>query len=111
MSFPELTFPFASLDLARAAQGVVLQETAHRGRPQRRVALAIALVACCDFNIAAEHTRFSCEVFRGSYPDVGWLPLYLQLPMRVIEKLWLMGGWMDAEQLSSSSSCSACCAR
>ena len=59
---------------------------------------AFALVACCDFNIAAAGTRFSCEVFKGSYPYMEWLPLYLQLPMRVIEKLWLMGGWMDAEQ-------------
>jgi enoyl-CoA hydratase/carnithine racemase len=59
---------------------------------------AFALVACCDFNIAAAGTRFSCEVFRGTYPDVEWLPLYLQLPMRVIEKLWLVGGWMDADQ-------------
>jgi enoyl-CoA hydratase/carnithine racemase len=59
---------------------------------------AFALVACCDFNIAATGTRFSCEVFRGTYPDVEWLPLYLQLPMRVIEKLWLVGGWMDAAQ-------------
>jgi enoyl-CoA hydratase/carnithine racemase len=58
----------------------------------------IALVACCDFNIAATGTRFSCEVFKGTYPDVEWLPLYLQLPMRVIEKLWLVGGWMDADQ-------------
>src|SRR5215468_2165751 len=61
-------------------------------------ASAIALVACCDFNIAATGTRFSCDVFKGTYPDVEWLPLYVQLPMRVIEKLWLMGGWMDAEQ-------------
>ena len=59
---------------------------------------AFALVACCDFNIAADGTRFSCEVFRGSSPGVEWLPLYFQLPMRVIEKLWLMGGWMDAAQ-------------
>jgi enoyl-CoA hydratase/carnithine racemase len=59
---------------------------------------AIAIVACCDFNIAAPGTRFSCEIFKGTYPDIEWLPLYLQLPMRVIEKLWLMGGWMDAEQ-------------
>ena len=59
---------------------------------------AIALVACCDWNIAASGTKFSCEVFRGTYPDIPWLPLYLQLPMRVIEKLWLVGGWMDAEQ-------------
>lgn len=59
---------------------------------------ALALVACFDFNIAATGTRFSCEVFKGSYPYVDWLPLYAQLPMRVIEKLWLMGGWMDADQ-------------
>jgi enoyl-CoA hydratase len=59
---------------------------------------AFAIVACCDFNIAAPGTRFSCEVFKGSYPFIDWLPLYVQLPMRVIEKLWLMGGWMDAEQ-------------
>ncbi|HTH27804.1 MAG TPA: enoyl-CoA hydratase/isomerase family protein [Sphingobium sp.] len=59
---------------------------------------AFAIIACCDFNIAAAGTRFSCEVFKGSYPAMEWLPLYLQLPMRVIEKLWLMGGWMDAEQ-------------
>jgi enoyl-CoA hydratase/carnithine racemase len=59
---------------------------------------AFAIVACCDFNIAAPGTKFSCEIFKGSYPYIDWLPLYLQLPMRVIEKLWLMGGWMDAEQ-------------
>ena len=59
---------------------------------------AFAIVACCDFNIASPGTKFSCEVFKGSYPYVDWLPLYAQLPMRVIEKLWLMGGWMDAEQ-------------
>lgn len=59
---------------------------------------AIAIVACCDFNIAAHGTRFSCEVFRGSYPYIDWLTLYIQLPMRVIEKLWLLAGWMDAEQ-------------
>lgn len=59
---------------------------------------ALAIVACCDFNIAARGTRFSCEVFRGSYPYIDWLPLYMQLPMRVIEKLWLMAGWMDADQ-------------
>lgn len=59
---------------------------------------AIALVGCCDFNIATAGTRFSCEAFAGHYPEIVWLPLYAQLPMRVIEKLWLVGGWMDAEQ-------------
>ena len=39
-SFPALTFPFASPSISPgAAQGVVLQETAHRGRPQLRGAL------------------------------------------------------------------------
>lgn len=59
---------------------------------------AFAIIACCDFNIAAAGTRFSCEVFKGSYPYIDWLTLYMQLPMRVIEKLWLMGGWMDAAE-------------
>jgi enoyl-CoA hydratase len=59
---------------------------------------ALAIVACCDFNIAAAGMRFSTEVFKGSYPYIDWLPLYMQLPMRVIEKLFLMGGWMDADQ-------------
>jgi enoyl-CoA hydratase/carnithine racemase len=61
---------------------------------------AIGIVCCSDFIIAAEGTRFSCEIFRGggARPGMEWLPLYVQLPMRVIEKLFLLGGWMDAEQ-------------
>jgi enoyl-CoA hydratase len=61
---------------------------------------AVAIVSCSDFIIAAADTRFSFEIFRGhsSRPGMEWVPLYVQLPMRVIEKLFLLGGWMDAEQ-------------
>ena len=59
---------------------------------------AFSLVSCADFIIAAEGTRFSLEVFKGVAPSYRWLPLYQQLPMRVIEKLFLLGGWMDAEE-------------
>lgn len=61
---------------------------------------AIGLVCCSDFIIAATGTRFGCEMYRGSgsRPGMEWLPLYVQLPMRVVEKLFLLGGWMDAEQ-------------
>ncbi|WP_194904586.1 enoyl-CoA hydratase/isomerase family protein [Catenulispora rubra] len=61
---------------------------------------AIGLVACSDFIIAATGTRFGCEMYRGrgARPAMEWLPLYVQLPMRVVEKLFLLGGWMDAEQ-------------
>jgi enoyl-CoA hydratase/carnithine racemase len=63
-------------------------------------AYAIALVGCCDFAIAAEGTRFSNEIFRlgSAAPELGWLPLYHQLPMRVVKKLFLVGGWMAARE-------------
>src|SRR4029079_12437266 len=48
--------------------------------------------------IAAEGTRFGNEIFRGAPVHTDWMPLFMQLPMRVIEKMWLMGGWMDADQ-------------
>ncbi len=58
------------------------------------------LVSCSDFNIAAEGTRFGFEIFRkqGVAPGFYWLPMYVQLPMRVMEKIFLMGGWMDAQE-------------
>jgi enoyl-CoA hydratase/carnithine racemase len=59
---------------------------------------AIGLVACADFVIAAEGTRFSLEVFKGAPPTWRWLPLYLYFPPRVMEKLFLMGGWLDAAE-------------
>jgi enoyl-CoA hydratase/carnithine racemase len=100
-SFPDLTFPHASPSKGPAFPRAWYFRKPLIGAVHGFVgAYAIALVGCCDFTIAAEGTRFSCEIFRlsGSSPDVGWLPLYVQLPMRVIEKLWLLGGWMDAEQ-------------
>lgn len=100
-SFPDLTFPHST-----PSKGPDFPRAWYFRKPLIGAihgfvgAYGIALVGCCDFTIAATGTRFSCEIFRiaGSAPDVGWLPLYLQLPMRVIEKLWLLGGWMDAEQ-------------
>jgi enoyl-CoA hydratase/carnithine racemase len=98
-SFPELTFPEASPSIEpRLPRAWYFRKPLIGAAHNYAGPYAVAILGCCDFNIAAEHTRFSCEIFQGAYPDIGWLPLYLQLPMRVMEKLWLMGGWMDAEQ-------------
>jgi 2-(1,2-epoxy-1,2-dihydrophenyl)acetyl-CoA isomerase len=100
-SFPNLTFPHAHPTISPRLPRAWYFRKPLIGAIHRFVgAYGLALAGCCDFNIAATGTRFSCEIFRlsGSAPDIGWLPLYLQLPMRVIEKLWLLGGWMDAEQ-------------
>jgi len=51
-----------------------------------------------DFIIAAEGTRFSFEQTRQSARGVGGEPLFLQIPMRVLKKLMMMGGWFDADQ-------------
>lgn len=64
-------------------------------------AAGIALVSCADFIIAGEGTRFGYEIGRGSgssAPPAFWSQLYVQLPMRAMEKLFLMGGWMDARE-------------
>jgi enoyl-CoA hydratase len=98
-SFPALTFPHSQPSVHPKFPRAWYFRKPLIGAVHNYVGpYAFALVGCCDFNIAAVGTRFSCEVFKGTYPDIGWLPLYVQLPMRVIEKLWLMGGWMDAEQ-------------
>jgi enoyl-CoA hydratase/carnithine racemase len=55
-------------------------------------------IATCDFLIAAEGTRFGFEQVRMGAESSGGTILNLQLPMRVIKKLWLMGGWFDAEK-------------
>lgn len=49
-----------------------------------------------DFIIAAEGTKFAFEMYRGG----GSAPTFLSLlfPMRVAKKLFMMGGWFDAEQ-------------
>jgi enoyl-CoA hydratase/carnithine racemase len=55
------------------------------------------LLDAFDFVIAAENTRFSREQARmGSGAAGGYLTPFL-LPMRVINQLWLLGGWMDAQ--------------
>ncbi|MEN2740606.1 enoyl-CoA hydratase/isomerase family protein [Microbacterium sp. X-17] len=59
---------------------------------------ALAWISHCDWVIAAEGTKFSCEVSRPTAPMLPWLPLYQLLPVRVIKKLFLLGGWMDAEE-------------
>jgi enoyl-CoA hydratase/carnithine racemase len=62
---------------------------------------ANALIAPCDFVIAASGTKFSFETMRFGAAGPPWGPYAImayQLPMRVINKLWLMGGWFDAEQ-------------
>jgi enoyl-CoA hydratase/carnithine racemase len=54
------------------------------------------LVASCDFVIAAEDTRFSFEQARmGSSQPMDPIVSFA-LPMGVVKKLWLMGGWFDA---------------
>jgi enoyl-CoA hydratase len=61
---------------------------------------ANAILLTCDFVIAATGTRFGFEQARiGVGPIFGtYVLMYFHFPMRVIEKLWLAGGWMDAEQ-------------
>lgn len=56
------------------------------------------LIAGCDFVIAAEGTRFSFEQTRMGGGAAGGTILNFQLPMRVVKKLWLMGGWFDTEK-------------
>ncbi len=59
---------------------------------------ASMLLGNFDFIIAAEGTKFSFEQTRQSARGVGGEPLHMQLPMRVLKKLMMMGGWFDAEQ-------------
>jgi enoyl-CoA hydratase/carnithine racemase len=55
------------------------------------------LIASCDFVIAAEDTRFSFEQARlGSAQPMDPI-ISFALPMGVVKKLWLMGGWFDAD--------------
>ncbi|MEN2738711.1 enoyl-CoA hydratase/isomerase family protein [Microbacterium sp. X-17] len=59
---------------------------------------ALAILSWCDWVIAAEGTRFSFEISRSSAPQLPFVPLYELLPIRVLKKLFLFGGWMDADQ-------------
>jgi len=59
---------------------------------------ALGFLGFCDFVIAAKGTRFSYEASRfGGDGNLFWI-LSLQLPMRVIKKMYMMGGWFDADQ-------------
>ena len=51
-----------------------------------------------DFIIAGEGTRFSFEQTRQSARGVGGEPFHLQVPMRVLKKMIMLGGWFDADQ-------------
>jgi enoyl-CoA hydratase/carnithine racemase len=100
-SFPDIVYPRASPSVPPALpRAWYFRKPLIAGVHGFAGAYAVALVGCCDFAIAAEGTRFSLEIFRlsSTAPDIGWLPLYHQLPMRVIKKLFLMGGWMGAKE-------------
>ncbi len=56
------------------------------------------LLSGCDFVIAAEGTRFSFENSKTSTANPEATPFPMLLPMRVLKKLYMLGGWMDAEQ-------------
>jgi enoyl-CoA hydratase len=61
---------------------------------------ANAILMTCDYVFAARGTRFSFEAARIGV-GAPWGPyvlLYLYFPMRVIQKIWSAGGWMDADQ-------------
>lgn len=62
---------------------------------------ANAILLTCDYVIAAEGTRFSFEAAQKMstglpYGPYALLPFYF--PMRALKKIWLAGGWFDAEQ-------------
>jgi enoyl-CoA hydratase/carnithine racemase len=98
-SFPDLLFPLASPSVApELPRAWYFRKPLIAGVHGYVGPYALALLSFCDFIIAAERTRFSCEVFRSTAPEMPWLALYQQLPMRAIKKLFLMGGWMDAKE-------------
>jgi enoyl-CoA hydratase len=98
-SFPDLLFPLANPSVAPALpRAWYFRKPLIAGVHGYVGPYGLALVSLCDFVIAAEGTKFSCEVFRSTAPEMPWLALYQQLPMRAIKKLFLMGGWLDAEE-------------
>lgn len=59
---------------------------------------AFNLLGYCDFIIAAEGTRFSFEATRLGGDGATSPIMSIQLPLRVMKKLYMMGGWFDAQQ-------------
>jgi enoyl-CoA hydratase/carnithine racemase len=62
---------------------------------------ANAILLTCDYVIAAEGTRFSFEAAQKMstgvpYGPYALLPFYF--PPRALKKIWLAGGWFDAQQ-------------
>jgi enoyl-CoA hydratase len=55
------------------------------------------LIEPFDFVIAAEGTRFSFEQTRMGGGGAGGTILAFQVPMRALKKLYMLGGWFDAE--------------
>ncbi len=98
-SFPDLLFPLASPSVAPALpRAWYFRKPLIAGVHGYVGPYALALLSFCDFIIAVEGTKFSCEVFRSTAPEMPWLALYQQLPMRAIKKLFLLGGWLDADE-------------
>ena len=56
------------------------------------------MLAPFDFVIAAENTRFSFEQARMGSQNHPLAIYAFQLPMRVLKKLLLLGGWFDADK-------------
>lgn len=59
---------------------------------------AFNLLGYCDFIVAAEGTRFSFEAARSGGDGATSPIMSIQLPFRVMKKLYMMGGWFDANQ-------------
>jgi len=55
------------------------------------------LLAPCDFVIAVTGTRFSFEQTRMGGGGAGGTVIAFQVPMRALKKLYMLGGWFDAD--------------
>jgi enoyl-CoA hydratase len=55
------------------------------------------LIGSFDFLIAAEGTRFSFEQTRSAGGGAGGTIIAFQMPMRALKKLYMLGGWFDAD--------------
>jgi len=60
--------------------------------------VAMHMLGVVDFVIAAEGTRFSFEQTRMGGGGNGGTTMVFHFPMRVWKKLYMMGGWLDADQ-------------